>query len=32
MVRDPHSGWGLEQPGVVEGVLASERGLKQVEL
>lgn len=30
MVRDPHSGWSLEQPGLVEG--AHERGLEQVEL
>lgn len=32
MARDPHSGWGLEQPALVEGVPAHERGLKQVEL
>lgn len=32
MVTDPHSGWGLEQCGLVEGVPAHEKGLKQVEL
>lgn len=32
MVRDPDSGEGLEQPGLVEGVPAHGRGLKQVEL